>query len=337
MDSLDRHKPTNVSIFSGEDAIVDRPIRITADQFGRAIIVDAADWSLNLLGIDGNLLFKTGRTGEGPGEYKLINQVEMFNDNKLSVLDKKLYRLTFYSITEDSLTLIKTVNLPDYAPLRVVSIHSTSNNEFVGVFKKIGHPEDGNFIIHKLDTNFKPKNKLLELPGNDQLLLSGSNSRHIDDALGARTHWVVSENKLSFARSDELRIHPIDLKDQSKEQVIFDREIPEYQKNSKTQKYLSERFAPITNKFPDMANKLFERELLPYFLKFAAADRHFYFSIFNSGIAERGKILQINKKTEAVKVIDVPKTFTLFSATNERLYGIIVKNNGANDIAVIKL
>lgn len=295
------------------------PLRLTVDNFGRPVVVDHSNWSLHLLNMDGNPISTAGGIGRGPGEFAGINHLEIGPDQKLYVLDKKLKRITVYSILDDSLNFETVLSLPDFSPYSIETFHFSENAGYVGVFTTLRRKpgETAPFHIYQLNENLTLNQELFQIPGNETIEMMGVVQ---DNELGFNTHWVMNNDQFHYAHSDNFSFYSVDMDDLMEEEYSVSG-IPVRENDSEAKEFLMDHLRPITQAFPKMEEEILKREDLPYFLGFATDNEYTYFPIFNVS-TDSGMVLQMNNETQSFKAIRVPSRFQMYAVHGNKIYGI---------------
>lgn len=83
------------------------------DASNRILILDDADNRLTVVGVDGRLRQRFGRTGAGPGEFRAPTSVAVTASGKLVVFDAANSRVTQYDVSgADSVRFVGTAPMP---------------------------------------------------------------------------------------------------------------------------------------------------------------------------------------------------------------------------------
>lgn len=295
------------------------PLRLAVDNFGRPVVVDHSNWSLHLLDVDGEPISTAGGIGRGPGEFAGINYLGIGPDQKLYVLDKKLKRVTVYSILDDSLNFETVLSLPDFSPYTIETFHFSENTGYVGVFttlrRKLGEPAP--FHIYQLNENLTLNQELFQIPGNETIEMMGVVQ---DNEFGFNTHWKMSNDQFHYAHSDNFSFYSVDMGDLMEEENTASG-IPARENDSEAQEFLTDHLRPLTQAYPSMEEEILEREDIPYFSGFTTSNEYTYFTIFNVS-TDPGIVLQMNNETQALKAIRVPSRFQMYAVHENKIYGI---------------
>ena len=86
-----------------------RPLQIESSSRGGFITADWGDFSVREVSVSGNLLWRAGRRGLGPGEFQSILDLEVDRDGQVRILDPRNRRITLLDGTG---SLIETFPLP---------------------------------------------------------------------------------------------------------------------------------------------------------------------------------------------------------------------------------
>lgn len=86
---------------------------VAFDASNRVLILDDADNRLAVVGLDGRLRQRFGRTGGGPGEFRTPTSVAVTASGRLVVFDAQNSRLTHYDVSaSDSVRFVGTASMP---------------------------------------------------------------------------------------------------------------------------------------------------------------------------------------------------------------------------------
>ena len=136
-------------------------VGVVSDSEGNIYVTDAMDYSLKKFGADGSLLAKTGRRGQGPGEFtapRLLDSSEQFlfvteqYQPVIKVFDKKLH-YRFHIPLEGLAGDMKALG-DDLVAVAVLSAKSVSHLEF--------YDREGK-IVKKVAFSEKPSPLLLDM------------------------------------------------------------------------------------------------------------------------------------------------------------------------------
>ncbi|MCY3610579.1 MAG: hypothetical protein OXH51_03515 [Gemmatimonadetes bacterium] len=86
-----------------------RPMQIESSPRGGLIATDWGDFSVREISLAGDVLWRTGRRGQGPGEFLLFLDLEVDQQGHIRILDPRNRRITLLDGTG---SLIETVPLP---------------------------------------------------------------------------------------------------------------------------------------------------------------------------------------------------------------------------------
>ncbi|MFC2156999.1 6-bladed beta-propeller [Acidobacteriota bacterium] len=74
-----------------------QPVRMAVHESGTMYIIDRKDWNIKVFSPQGDFIKSFGKTGQGPGEFLFITEMEFMEDGRLLVLDPALRRFSFFS------------------------------------------------------------------------------------------------------------------------------------------------------------------------------------------------------------------------------------------------
>ncbi|MTI88432.1 MAG: hypothetical protein FH748_10730, partial [Balneolaceae bacterium] len=279
----------------------------------KVFLIDHNVWSIFMAKKDGTLLDQKGRQGRGPGEYMGINDMYTYIDESvLQVFDKKLKRLTYYDITEDSLKLSSIVHLPDYGQYYLQSVFK-SNDNTVGIFRVLRQYEnmevENKLYVHYLDEEFRMKEKILEIEGSELIETTGidGSKRFRENIFGNETVWSFNNGKLFYSNAENLnfKVFNFNTKNISEHKIS---DIPEYINTSETIDFMMKRYSSIFNYNPEYEAYFKQRKTLPYFSHIYASDKFLYIPLTNYG-NEKGHVLRFNIETRQMERIEIPPNF----------------------------
>lgn len=127
---------------------------------GRILITDGGSKELRLFDDRGTFLFKTGREGEGPGEFRGIAGPTVMADGRIAVWDFLLHRLTHFALDGEG---SETVSL-------------ALDTKFPVLSRLVGVLADGSFVVREETFGFE--------------LQDTEAGRHIDST---SVHFVMSD------------------------------------------------------------------------------------------------------------------------------------------------
>ncbi len=310
---------SSIQILDIEGHSIYSPHNLSVTDNGKIIVVDSSNWSLHLLDEDGNKISQAGGLGNGPGEFQVINSLIIGADDRILVLDKRLNRLTEYEIAGNNLVLKGTLQLPNYSPNRVEMIAFINNYEYVGIFRERGRDvlrvTPWKFI--DLDKDLEISSELFFLPGNESIQLNGVVH---DDDLGFQTKWHLYNETFIYSNSSTLSWTNVDLKTLDKDSVLI-KGVPSFEKTKEEEEYIMDRMRPIIQGYPEFAEVIEERNILPFFFNIVVDSTHLYFTVLTYTDQE-DVILQVDKSTHEIKRINVPNMFVLYGVYDNQLFGI---------------
>lgn len=102
-------------LLNQENSELYKPHSLAVDDSGQAIIIDGTAWSLHLINGSGEVQSSAGGLGSGPGEFRIINGLEIGMGNSVDVLDNRQNRLTNFDFSGGCFELVGTMSLPDYS------------------------------------------------------------------------------------------------------------------------------------------------------------------------------------------------------------------------------
>lgn len=110
-----------------EVAVLGRPIDGVVGPDGRFCVADASNGQITCLRHSGQVLWRTGREGEGPGEYRALSRITSMDDNGILAFDRGLNRLTRL---DSAGRVIGTLRLPT-AFRQVISLLAHGDNVLI--------------------------------------------------------------------------------------------------------------------------------------------------------------------------------------------------------------
>ena len=296
------------------------PLSLTVDDSGQAVVVDHSNWSLHLINSSGEIQASSGGFGSGPGEFQIINGLEIGNENTVDVLDKKQNRLSTYDITSGRFELVETISLPDYSPYRIESFHRSDSAGLLGVFRLPVRADTLNnpYLVFRLNADLNQKEKLFEMPGSDKIKMG---DHYDDDELGFITKWHMNDEMFYYSNSQSLSWTSIQLEnlEHTKDKIS---NVPENLNTREAQKYITDRLRPIIQVYPEFADAIKKRTNLTYFTEFLVDSDAVYYTVSTFGDGP-WTILKIDRETREMSRLEVPPSFVLYGILENTLYGIV--------------
>ena len=117
LDAQRRWLPAPVEVAAWEDVdgtlLGTRPSHIQRSPRGGLVVTDWGDFSIREVSAAGELVWKFGRSGPGPGEFSALIDLQFDEDGSLQVLDPRNRRITIVSSAGE---LLATVPIPGGTP-----------------------------------------------------------------------------------------------------------------------------------------------------------------------------------------------------------------------------
>lgn len=325
----------NISIrdstrFESSNSEVHAPLTLTIDGEGRMVVVDASNWTLNLLDNDGDLIDRTGGTGGGPDEFSAINQIHFGSDKQLYVYDARSGTVSIYSILSDGFEIHDEVILPGYGSLNLSAVYRTHIGH-IGVFDKLqaAYREDNNFEVYRLGTDFHLQQYLFDMPGSETYTSSGVRKKN---PIGSSTFWDVENEQFYYSNSEDLSATMVNIQDGSYVQF----ELHGYPRPTIGEDefaFLESVLHPTFQQEPGLEELIRKGNELPFFTNFVPSERYFYYTIFMANESQ-GVILRVDRNSKEMGKILVPALFNAYDAYENHLVGID-HTDGENEIMIL--
>jgi len=319
-------------IIDGEDFPVYTPFKMSVASEGNIVVADGSNFTLHLLNPNGEHINSAGRMGRGPGEFQLINQIHLGEDNRLYVYDGRAQRISIFTIDEESFQFEEVVNLPNYKTQTPKSIYPTDNG-FIGVFKAlhVSRDQEPEFEVYSLTNDFQIEKRIFTMHGNEYYYHNGSRK---DNPMGFSTIWGWHKNSLYYSHTDDFSATSVNTSDNSIKEFNITG-IPESKIGEKQVEFINERLGPFQMD-PEVEESIRKGEPLPYFLGFIPGENHLYFSLFNAS-HDPGFVLEVNKESKEIRKIEVPSVFNLYAVEDEKLYGIDHSDDRRHKIMILEI
>jgi hypothetical protein len=325
-----------------QQSLIDNPslfnplLILAIDQTDYIVTADYADKSIKVIDRTGTLLSETGGEGRGPGEYALINQLELGPDGVIYLLDKRLNRIHSYTLNEETggLTLGETTPYKHEANNNISSLHVTEFGRFA-VFSRLTNYEtwENSFYLYRLDDNYQPADLLLELPGNDKIPVREDGMGKMDNFLGSMTLWDLDGKWFYYTTSKETDMYAYNL--MTGEQDTLTAINFEERTNSDAQReYLKTTYDRLIESSPSVETAINETETLPYFDSLTAHDGKLILRLFDAG-SDTGLLIHYNTDTDEVSHIKVPTYYLRISYSGNALFGWYERESGERVIVKI--
>ncbi|REL33516.1 6-bladed beta-propeller [Rhodohalobacter sp. SW132] len=283
------------------------------------VIVDEARKSLELLHVDGTLLSRTGRQGNGPGEFEVINQLHKGSGGYLYVLDRMQSRISKFRVEDGELIYVRSFSpeVPDQNMIEEIFVTDT------GPYVLYNHTDDyssgeNSYHLYSADRQFDPVEFLFEFEGIEKMPFR--QGAHIDHPLAGRSLWAQSANNFFTLHSHDTSWERIDLQGNESVSYTFlnenDRAISE-----RSASYLEQRLEPVINAIPAVSDAIRDAEQLPLHHSFLVEAEWAVITTFYAGSTD-GVVIIHNTESDHTHYTKVPSHFTPFSFNGNELFGI---------------
>jgi len=127
------------------------------DDEGNIFVIDTKARKLTKFDKQGKLVWKIGKTGQGPGEFQLLSGIELGKNNSVLVYDIGNRRIAYFSQDGKLLEEISTAN-----QIRLFRVDDNSKGMFYGtiILRFEGRSE---YFLNKFDRNFNIIKQLYKL------------------------------------------------------------------------------------------------------------------------------------------------------------------------------
>ncbi|MDZ7773032.1 MAG: 6-bladed beta-propeller [Balneolaceae bacterium] len=303
------------------------PLDLTMDGEGRMVVVDASNWTLNLMELNGALLDSIGGSGGGPNEFFAINQIHIGRDNRLHVYDGRSGVVSIYSILEGGFEPEREIRLPDYDSRNLNALYETDDG-YLGVFKsvQIASGENNDIEVYRLDDDFHLQRHQFDMPGSDTF---ESNGVRRENPLGASTIWKMKDVQFYYSNSATLSITTVNTQNGSSEEF----NLSGYPKPMAGEEEINFLKSVIQGSNVQDPEVLAEGMELPFFINFIPSEDHFYYTLFTAN-KNYGIILRVDRHSKKMGKILVPPLFNIYEIHENHLVGID-HTDGDNDIVIM--
>ena len=304
------------------------------------IQMDRADYTIKVLGPDGDILNTAGGQGRGPGELGDYARLYYDENQKLYVVDPRNNRIHVFQILDDDLELLETKMYQYPATYHLSSVFITEAGYF-GLFTQSENfftPEN-RYLLYSLDQNFEMKEKLLELPGEQRTRYEYPDfTFYLPNIFAEKTLWDMDGDWFYYMSSHTPIINRYHLPTGEKETLDF-LQIPVREHHSEIIPLMIEFYEPgdYEADIDQLSSVLYENDSLPMFIGFSAAqNRLFIQTYFTPG--DQGIILMADPETEEVRYFEAPFGLSSFNLRNNTLYGVDYRtDSGAYELMRVRL
>jgi hypothetical protein len=296
------------------------------------VIADYYETKIQLQDCNGSIYYVAGGKGKGPGEFESINQLHIGYDKHLYVLDLQLKRINTFEIANKKLTYSSTISLESDPTLYLQGIHVTEWGNFgLYHYRNMTQKSETQFLLYRLGHNFNPIEKLLTIPGDEQIEIVPN--LFTDNFFGKRTLWDFDGKWFYYISSYNKEIKTFNLKTgKTGEPILLD--LPERVNNPTALQNIKQHLNFINE---DVYWKDLEsRKTLPLFRNISVLDEQLYLSLFFPK-SEHEIFLYKDLKSNSIKFLKTPYNFRLLANRYNSLYGINIDKQGNNQLMYLNL
>ncbi|MCC5908272.1 MAG: hypothetical protein JJU13_18800, partial [Balneolaceae bacterium] len=187
------------------------------------VILDYATMEIVLTGRNGDLLFKTGGEGHGPGEFESMMQAHIGADGRLYVIDGLQFRISVFDITEDMLHLTAAFSYKNPSNHFLTAVYVTK----FGIYGIYGESEgfmtpENRYVLYSLDEDFTPVKHLLELPGHErQKFETPEFTFYTPYSYLSQTLWSADDKRFYYITTLASSVHQYNLRTGKQDELAF--------------------------------------------------------------------------------------------------------------------
>ncbi|RNC79513.1 MAG: 6-bladed beta-propeller [Balneola sp.] len=306
----------------------------------KIFFIDHSNWTLYMAKKDGTILDRAGGIGRGPGEFSVINDLHVYEEDKvLQVLDKRSKRFTYYNFEADSLEFLHTISLPNYGGLRLQNLYGIKGMH-VGVFHQLeqsgGDVSKNRVKVFSLNNSFTTKEEFFDVEGSEliETQLNG-NKFFTENLFGNETVWNFSDGKLFFGNAENLNFKVISIENREISEINIP-EIPDNLNNQLATEYVLSKYSMFFTQYPEYEKYFKERKFLPFYSSIYARGDFLYIPLTKYR-NEKSFILRYNLELEQMEKIETPSNFFMKGVNDNGIYGITVEDDsGELNVSILE-
>jgi hypothetical protein len=291
------------------------PIYLQAGSHSGLIVVDSKSWQILMVSQAGDILDKAGGSGQGPGEFGVMNSIHVNENKQLITLDKRLGRIGLFNIYDNGLIFDKNITYQSPDSLTLQDIYSDGDHWF-GVYESRNHINHSLYLF-ALNDDLNPERVLLEMPGHERTEIRG---REVTNNFGKTTHWAFQGTEFYYGSSHCFCFTNFHLNTLLQDSASFLVDA----KSAATEvfkKYAANRMAPVLQAYPEWNDVIDGLTILPIHSGFSVTEEYILFYPFYNGTNENPFVLgNIDDGTFTIMITD--QFLTSLTRINESVFAI---------------
>ncbi|NGP90098.1 6-bladed beta-propeller [Fodinibius halophilus] len=326
---LSHIKVTTDTLFVDDSVLEPRRIR-KLPQSNRFVLFDEATNMISLIDRQGNILSEAGGEGRGPGEFQQVVQLHIGSDGRIYCLDMLQFRITIFEVRDRQLEYIKSISYKNPQTHSLQSIYVTDFGRF-GLYNKSKgfQSSENSFVLYRLDENFSPTQKLLQLPGNQrEKVINGDMSLFVPNIFLNRTFWDVDGEWFCYMQTKGATVRKYHLRTGKQKKVSL-HQLPERPKTASYLKDIKERFKFLAN--DEIWSVTTEIEQIPLFSGFWVENGIILLRMFYPAQKD-GMIIYFDQTTTDVRYLSIPHHLTQLQGGKKVIYGIDIGDKKSSQL-----
>lgn len=306
------------------------PMYLQAGSHSSLIVTDGRSWQILMVSQAGDILDKAGGSGQGPGEFGVINSIQVNENNQLITLDKRLGRVGLFNIRDNGLSFDKNIRYQSPDSLILQDIYSDGDHWF-GVYEsrnRLNH----SLYLFALNDDLNPERVLLEMPGHERTEIRG---RKVTNNFGKTTHWTFQDSEFYYGSSHCFCFTTFHLNTLNQDSVSYLVDAKSAETDTfKT--YAANRMAPVLQAYPEWKEVIDGLTILPIHSGFSVTEEYILFYPFYNGTNENPFVLgNMDDGTFTVMITD--QFLTSLTRINDSVFAIDAASEGEFKVVEISV
>jgi len=286
----------------------------------RLILTDSYSNEVFLVTTEGDVIYKTGTKGKGPGEFESIAQLQKGPDGSLFIFDFFQKRLNEFQISHDKIKYITSFLIDIKENHNILNIYVTETGNYAVFNHTLDYRQTGEDInyLYLLDENFQPVKKILELPGYNKIQMD--NGFFIQHPLPNRMLWTLENGYFYILNSHETTVSRRNLKTGETEEFRY---LPEFTwiNNRATTEFFLNWLEPVIKVVPNTYDAIVESETVPLNSKLLVQGDWIIIKTTYAG-SNTGTLIFVNQNKGNAFYGNVPPNYIPFSMIDQSIFGI---------------
>lgn len=300
----------------------------------KLVILDYATMEIVLTDRNGDIMFKTGGEGQGPGEFEGMMQAHIGADGRLYVIDGLQFRISVYNIAQEMLNLIDAFSYKNPPNHFLAAVYVTEFGVYGIYSESEGFMTPKNrYVLYSLDEDFAPAERLFELPGHERQKFETTEfTFYTPYPYRSQTLWNTDDERFYYITTLTSSVHLYNLRTGQQEEFTF------YQFG---ERFNSRHFIEAAKKHDPAGDEEYLEPLeeigtLPLFSGLYAHGDRVYRPV-QPVPGEEGLTLITNRHSGKTHFFKTPKTFYASSVCEDTIYGIDFQPDGEYRLVAVHL